>query len=281
MAQYFWLVPVGFLVGTFGTLIGAGGGFLLMPLLLLFYPAENAGTLTSISLAVVFFNALSGSMAYARARRIDYYSGLLFAVAGIPGAVAGALSTAFLPRRLFDFLIGAVMLIAAGFLFLRPSSVRSYETNHQFRHFAREVVDAEGIHHRFGYNRLLALAVSLLVGFISSLLGIGGGFIHVPALVHILNFPVHIATATSHFILAIIAFAGTATHVLTGAFQHGIRRTIMLSIGVVLGAQLGARLSKEIRPEWIIRILALAMALAGARLVADFFRALTIGPGLL
>ncbi|HEX2387234.1 MAG TPA: TSUP family transporter, partial [Candidatus Binatia bacterium] len=89
--QYLWLIPVGFVIGAYGTLIGAGGGFLLVPLLLLYYPQESADTITSISLAVVFFNALSGSTAYARARRIDYYSGLLFALAAVPGAVLGAL----------------------------------------------------------------------------------------------------------------------------------------------------------------------------------------------
>lgn len=56
----------GFFIGGYGTLIVAGGGFVLVPLLLLLYPNESTETLTSISLAVVFFNALSGSVAYAR-----------------------------------------------------------------------------------------------------------------------------------------------------------------------------------------------------------------------
>jgi len=76
MIQHLWLVPLGILIGTFGTLIGAGGGFLLAPVLLLAYPDESPEIITSISLAVVFLNALSGSVAYARMRRIDYRSGL-------------------------------------------------------------------------------------------------------------------------------------------------------------------------------------------------------------
>ena len=64
-----------------------------------------------------------------------------------------------------------------------------------------------------------------------------------------------------------MAFTGTATHVATGAFQHGVRRTIMLSVGVTLGAQLGARLSGRIRGDWILRSLAIALALVGARLI--------------
>jgi len=62
--DYLWLVPLGLFVGTIGTLIGAGGGFILVPALLLLFPNEAPQTITSISLIVVFFNALSGSLAY-------------------------------------------------------------------------------------------------------------------------------------------------------------------------------------------------------------------------
>jgi uncharacterized membrane protein YfcA len=99
MTPYLWLLPVGVLIGAFGTLIGAGGGFILTPILLLVYPHESPEIITSISLAVVFFNAFSGSVAYARMRRIDYRSGVLFALATIPGAVVGALTTTYMPRR--------------------------------------------------------------------------------------------------------------------------------------------------------------------------------------
>ena len=265
--QYLWLVPVGFVIGAYGTLIGAGGGFLLVPLLLLFYPKETADTITSISLAVVFFNALSGSTAYARARRIDYYSGLIFALAAVPGAVLGALTTGFIPRRFFDALIGFVMIGAAMVLLWRPGLGSGKGEGSLANGFARTVVEADGTVHVFSYNRAVGVTLSFFVGYISSLLGIGGGFIHVPALVELLNFPVHIATATSHFILALMALAGTVTHIVTGAFQTGFRRTIMLSLGVVIGAQLGAHLSGRVRGVWIIRSLALALVLVGIRLL--------------
>ena len=266
MEQYWWLVPVGFVIGAYGTLIGAGGGFVLVPLLLLFYPADTSDTITSISLAVVFFNALSGSIAYARARRIDDYSGMLFAIAAVPGAVLGALTTAYIPRRFFDLMIGVLMVAGAAFLFWRPGQHMT-RSGQGSGGFTRRVVEADGTEHVFSYDRRLGVGMSLCVGYVSSLLGIGGGFIHVPALVALLNFPVHIATATSHFILAIMALAGTVTHIATGAFQHGVRRTIMLSIGVVIGAQLGAHLSGRIHGDWIIRSLALALALVGLRLL--------------
>ncbi len=92
---------LGLAVGSFGTLIGAGGGFVLMPLPLL-YPKERPSQLTAISLAVVFFNALSGSGAYARMKRIDYQAGWTIALATVPGAILGAVTTSLISRRLFD-----------------------------------------------------------------------------------------------------------------------------------------------------------------------------------
>ena len=111
--EYLWLLPVGLLIGVFGTLIGAGGGFILVPILLLAYPDEKTELITGISLAVVFFNASSGSLAYARMKRVDYKSGILFSIATIPGAVLGALSTAYVPRGVFDLSFGLLMVVAA------------------------------------------------------------------------------------------------------------------------------------------------------------------------
>jgi uncharacterized membrane protein YfcA len=275
LAPYVRLLPLGFVVGAFGTLIGAGGGFILVPVLLLVYPDDSPDLIASISLAVVFFNALSGSIAYRRMKRVDLKSGMIFSAATIPGAVIGALSTAYIPRRLFDRIFGILMITAAAYLLLWPmgeveaNSANAYEppTNSVY-YLTRTLVDADGRKYVFSYNPLVGVALSLVVGFVSSFLGVGGGFIHVPALVHLLNFPVHVATATSHFILAIMALAGTMVHVLTGTFAHGLRRTILLAIGVLFGAQLGAYLSNRIHGQWIIRGLAIALAFVGIRILS-------------
>ncbi len=261
-----WLIFPGFAVGAYGTLIGAGGGFVLMPVLLFLYPDEPRELLASISLAVVFFNALSGSCAYAKMRRIDYRSGLLFSAATIPGAILGALTTAFIPRRTFDAVLGLFMIAASSFLILRPESKVTRQENKPKFSLTDRVVEAEGTEHIITYNPVLGVGLSLFVGFASSLLGIGGGIIHVPALVYLLNFPVHVATATSHFILAVMSFTGTAVHVATGTFSRGIHRTIFLAAGVLVGAQLGAFFSRRIQGSWIIRGLAVALGLAGVRI---------------
>src|SRR4029077_3523157 len=109
----------------------------------------------------------------------------------------------------------------------------------------RHFVDAEGVHYRYAFDLRLGIILSVFVGYLSSLLGVGGGFIHVPALSRLLNFPVHIATATSHFVLAIMALTGTLVHVAQGVFVHGVRRTAVLAIGVLIGAQGGAWLSNR------------------------------------
>ncbi|MBI5092602.1 MAG: sulfite exporter TauE/SafE family protein [Candidatus Hydrogenedentes bacterium] len=267
MTQYLWLVPLGFVVGAYGTLIGAGGGFVLVPVLLILYPRESPEIITSISLAVVFFNALSGSVAYARMRRIDYRSGILFSAASVPGAVLGALLTSHIPRQAFDLVFGALMTLAAIYLLIRPVAGNPVLDAGGEPRFARRVVEANGVTHSFSYNPVTGVVISFGVGFISSLLGIGGGIIHVPALVGLLNFPVHVATATSHFILAAMALTGTAVHIGAGTFTTGFRRTLLLSIGVLLGAQLGAMLSSRMRGTWIIRSLAIVLGLVGVRIL--------------
>lgn len=270
MVHYLWLIPLGFLVGAYGTLIGAGGGFVLMPILLLLYPEESPELLTSISLAVVFFNAASGSVAYGRMRRIDYRSGLALSAATVPGAVLGALTTAYVPRQAFNAIFGCLLILACGFLLWRPMPARSA---------GREPAMGSGLADRAATRRIgtysmpLGLALSFVTGYLSSLLGIGGGIIHVPVLVHLLGFPVHVATATSHFMLAIMALAGTAVRVDTGAFEGGVGRTIFLAIGVVVGAQVGAWLSGRLRGRWILRGLAIALGLAGVRVLLLAFQA--------
>ncbi len=266
------LILLGFVTGAYGTLIGAGGGFILMPSLLLLYPNVGQENLTAMSLAVVFFNALSGSEAYAEMGRIDYKSGLMFAAATVPGAIFGALHTSFISRSLFDAVFGVVLILLSIALVLHPGI--AHETKPERRDggsswwkVTRSVVDKAGNRYSYSFNPVIGIALSFFVGYTSSFLGIGGGIIHVPALTYVLDFPVHVATATSHFILVIMALTGTMVHIVTGTFSYGVHKTIYIAIGVVIGARLGAYLSKRIRGAWIIRSLAIALGLLGVRIL--------------
>ena len=256
---------LGFVVGAFGTLVGAGGGFLLTPVLLVLYPHDSPQTITAISLVAVFANATSGSVAYARLRRTDYRSGLAFAAAALPGSVAGALVVGYVTRAVFDAIMGAVLAVLAVWLWreaVPPDADKPRSGT------ARELVDRYGTRHAFIVPLRRGVVASAFVGFVSSFLGIGGGVIHVPILVRLLGFPVHVATATSHFVLAILAGSATITHVAAGSFAHGhgLRRAAALSVGVVVGAQLGARASLRASGRTIERLLAVALALLVVRL---------------
>lgn len=259
------LVAIGVAVGAFGTVVGAGGGFILTPILLLLYPHESAQTLTAISLAAVFFNAASGSAAYARQRRIDYRSGIVFALATVPGAIGGALLVGVVSRHAFDTIMGVVLAVLAVWLIAGERwPLRERRGYRQQRTF----VDRAGQPYEYSVPMMRGALYSLGVGFLSSFLGIGGGVIHVPLLVRALGFPTHIATATSHFVLAVMAGTGTITHLVVGSFHHhGLRRTIALSVGVVTGAQLGAHVSQRLNGRVIHWMLALALVGLSVRLL--------------
>jgi uncharacterized membrane protein YfcA len=258
------LIGVG--VGAFGTVIGAGGGFILTPILLLLYPHDSAQTLTAISLATVFFNAASGSVAYAHQRRIDFRSGTVFALATLPGAIGGALVVGAVSRHVFDGIMGGVLGLLAIWLLAGERWPLPVPKGHLER---RELVDRAGERYVYSVPLRRGALYSLGVGFISSFLGIGGGVIHVPLLVRALGFPTHLATATSHFVLAVMAGAGTITHIGLGSFAHGhgVRRTLALSAGVVVGAQVGAHISLRLRGAVIQWLLAAALLALAARLL--------------
>jgi uncharacterized membrane protein YfcA len=264
--QSLWLLLLGLGVGVFGTLIGAGGGFILMPILLLCYPKTSPDLLTAISLAVVCSNATAGSISYSRMKRIDYKSGLLFLTTGVPGAVLGAIAVEHIPRAAFDLVFGVLLLGASLFILMHPAEEHGPISILRAR-FHRTIIEADGTHHEYAFSLPLGMTVSFGVGFISSLLGLGGGIIHVPAMVHLLSFPVHLATATSHFLLAVMAFVGTGIHVVDGSFDDGLRMAAPLALGAVFGAPLGARLSQHIRGRWIMRVLGGALGLVAARIL--------------
>jgi uncharacterized protein len=190
---------------------------------------------------------------------------LLLSAATIPGAVVGALTTALIPRRPFDFLVGAILIGISVFLMARPSGLaRDYRG--RFR-LSRRMVGRDGIVDAWSYNALLGAGVSLVIGFVSSLLGIGGGFIHVPVMVNLLNFPVHVAAATSHFTLTVMSFVGSAVHLFSGGLAGSAPRVVPLAVGVAVGAQLGARVAQRMHVAWISRALVLALTCVGLRLV--------------
>lgn len=271
MDNIYLLILIGFLIGTMGTLIGAGGGFILVPILILMHQTYTPEIITAISMAVVACNAISGSVAYISTKRVDYRAGIIFALFTIPGSILGVLTTKVLTRDIFDIIFGILLVSVAVFLFFRGGNKMARNkpvTNHN-GWVQQKLVDKWNESYEYAYDRRKGNLLSVFVGYFSPLFGIGGGIIHVPAMVEWLRFPVHIATATSHFILAIMATVSVIAHYVTGSYSDPsiIKMVIGLIIGVVPGAQLGAYLSRKLHGKIIIKALAISLSIVGFRIL--------------
>jgi len=230
------------------------------------HPHDTPAKLTAISLAVVFANASSGSFSYYRLRRADYRSGIWLAVATLPGAVLGAIVVGGIPRSSFEIIMGIALLAVGSYLVVRPSTRMALWTSGRFV-TERTITDSHGQTHSSRFNLGLAVLLSVGVGFVSSILGIGGGIIHVPLLTTFFSFPEHVATATSHFVLMFTAGAATGTHAVKGDYANSVGITIALAVGVLAGAPIGAAISSRIQGLWIVRLLAVALGIVGVRLL--------------
>ena len=236
---------LGLFVGTFGTLVGIGGGLICVPIFIFFlsdggiYPYfHTAAQITGTSLVIVCANALSGTFAYIRQKRVYFAAAVPFALATLPGA--------FLGSYIVDDFTGPMLYISYG-SFLLLMALMMYWNAMNKKH-----ADVHTLPANFTFNRSL-------------IFGIGGGVIHVPLMVYLLGFPVHVATATSHFVLACSAAFGVISHVWLG---HVIwTPAICISIGAAIGAQIGAALSKKTKSKVILVLLSLAMFGLGLRLI--------------
>jgi uncharacterized membrane protein YfcA len=230
------LVMLGLGVGVIGTMVGVGGGFLLVPALLVLYSGEAPEVITSVSLAVVACSATAGTTAYARQKRIDWLAAGVFSLTAVPGAALGALVVGEIPRQGFDFLFGSLMAAVAAMLVLRTTPrPRVVQRRNRRLEVTRLLVDRDGDTYLYSYNLALGAAVSLAIGFMSSLLGIGGGVMLVPILIQVLRFPAHVATATSGAVLATSAITGTLVHIAAGSLGGGYERALALAAGVLGG----------------------------------------------
>jgi len=260
------LAALGFAVGTYGTIIGLGGGFILVPALLFLYPEYDPQRFTAISLAVVWANTTSGSIAYGRQGRIDYVTGLVFAASSAPGVVAGVFLVDLMPERAFTVAF-ALLLLALAVVSLRGPPRGILPPLSGAGVIIRQMAAPEGTY-RYGYRLWQGVTLSMGVGLVSSLFGIGGGAVHVPAMITMLHFPVQFAIATSQFILAFMSGGGTIVHLATGTLSGDqLVKAIALGAGTIPGAQAGAWLSRRMKGRTIVRLLVGALFLLAVRLL--------------
>ena len=267
------LVLLGLGVGVFGAIVGAGGGFILVPVLLVAWPDRDPATVTAISLAVVFANAASGAAAYAWQRRIDYRSGAWWALAAIPGVIGGALLVGILPRGVFVVVFAMVSAGVATHLIVGRAFSGYREPISGRGTVSRRLRDRRGQNFIYTFRLRDGLAIAGGMGFVSGLLGAGGGVLQVPLMTIILRFPVHIATATSQFAYALVALEAATAHLATGSLrlEQDLAPAGLIAAGAVAGAQAGARLALRVRGAVILRTLSTALPLVAAWLLLDTF----------
>ncbi|MFN2529009.1 MAG: sulfite exporter TauE/SafE family protein [Candidatus Baltobacteraceae bacterium] len=256
MAFSLELFAAALLASIFGSMVGLGGGFILVPALLLifgFAPAEAAGT----SLVLVVANSGAGSLTYLLGRRVHIKIGLLLAAGGLPGSIVGALLVQRFSPQIFDLVFGIFLLVVAADLLLNPAK-RAAQTEH-----AQRINALKGMSYRF------SIVVGFFVGLISSLFGIGGGVIVLPTLLYFSELPAHAISATSHFAIFLTSPVGLLTH----AFEHSIRPAAIapLLAGGLIGGPLGAQLSLRLRSPALMKIVGAALSIVAFTLIAHTF----------
>jgi len=261
------LVALGFAVGGYSTIIGAGGGFILVPVILIVYPDYDPEEVTSISLAVVLATSISGSIGYARQGRTDYLTAVIFSAAAAPGVILGAFVVGLIPERLFTGIFGA-MLFGLAVLSARrlPAAIREPLRGRWV--VRRELEDREGRTYIYAYRLWQGMLLALCVGFIASLFGIGGGIIFVPMMAVFLHIPVQFAVATSLLITTFMSGSASGIHLATGTFGGDQAVTaVALAAGSIPGGQIGALLSTRLKGRGVLLLLSAAIVILGARLL--------------
>jgi uncharacterized membrane protein YfcA len=251
------LFVAAFLSSVFGSMVGLGGGFILVPVLRLFFgldPAIASGT----ALVLVVANSGSGALTYLLQRRVHIRAGLLIAAGGWPGSIIGALLAKAISAELFDILLAALLLgVALDMLLLRRAEK-----------IASRRSSPEQLQRLHGMSPPRAIVIGFIVGLISSLFGIGGGVMIVPALVYFSDLPAHAISATSHFGIVLTSPIGLATH----AVEHDIRLSFIvpLVVGGLLGGPVGAKISLRLRSPQLVIFVGVALAIGAISLVFKY-----------
>lgn len=250
-AEFLGLVAIGIAAGLFGPLVGMGGGFVIIPLLRIFYgtpPTLVSGT----SLVFVLANAASSTVGYLRRKRVDVPLAVPLSIGGLPGSIVGVFALHLFTPRQFDMLYGCNLIFLALLTLWQRSRVLRAEFEPTFAH------------------RLpVALAAGFGVGFFSSLFGIGGGVVLVPLLLIGARMPPHIVAATSGFVVLFTAPVGIAAH----ALQHDVdwAQAVPLIVGGFAGGAFAPAFARRVSSPRLVTLLAVALIAAALSLALRHF----------
>jgi len=276
----FVLLGLGGAVGFLSGMFGVGGGFLMTPLLIFtgIPPAVAVGT----EAVQIVATSMSGVLAHWRRKAVDFKMAGVLLAGGAVGSVTGVLIFSALRNEgqidLFISLAYVVFLGIIGALMMNES-LRAIRAQRQGRSMAVRKPGTHGWIHglplkvRFRRSRLYISAVpplliGLLVGILSAIMGVGGGFIMVPAMIYLLRMPTNVVVGTSLFQIMFVTALASIMHATLNQTVD-IVLAMLLLVGGVLGAQIGVRVGHKLRGEQLRALLAAMVLLVCLRLAWD------------
>lgn len=246
MIEQLWLIPLGFVAGILGSMIGLGGGVIVVPVLtFLGFPPTVAA---SNSLFAALSNATASTISYSRQKRIEYSLGIKLGLLSVPGTVLGAVVSTDVAPDIFKILFGFVLIASSVYIFLR----KKIETR-------EKIISKQMI--------VFAIGASFFAGIISSFFGIGGGIIFVPLMVVGMGMAMKKAAPTSQMILLFASLSGVVIHSLLG--HPDFIQSGFLAIGSFIGGLIGARLSIDIKERYLQILVSVVILIAAAKLFFD------------
>ncbi len=278
----FVLLAMGGAVGFLSGMFGIGGGFLITPLLIFYNipPAVAVATGANQVIAASF----SGAMAHLKRGTLDVKLGGILLIGGIAGASVGVYVFSLL-RALgqLDLIVSIMYVVFLGIIggLMLIESIRAIQRS---RKGGSSSLKKPGQHNwihklpfkiRFRKSKLYVSAVPVVgigavVGFLSSIMGVGGGFIMVPAMIYMLKVPTNVVIGTSLFQIVFVASFSTIVHSHTNQTVDVVL-AFLLMIGGVAGAQYGAKVGQRLRGEQLRALLAALVLAVGLRLAFDLF----------
>ena len=275
-----WLIILGLgaAIGFLSGLFGVGGGFLLTPLLIFYgVPATIAVATTASHITA---SSISGALTQWRKRALDVKMGLVMSAGGLAGTVFGVWLFGVMRRSgQMDLVVSAsyvLLLGTVGGLMLNESlgalrAVQSGTPAPTRRSGQHLWLHGLPIKMRFRQSRLYIsvlppIAIGFFVGVLSAIMGIGGGFVIVPAMIYLLRMPTNVVMGTSLFQIIIVTAATTILQA-TSNYAVDIVLALLLILGGVVGAQFGVRAGERLRGEQLRLLLALLVLAVAIRLL--------------
>jgi uncharacterized membrane protein YfcA len=263
------LVAVAVVAGLFGSMVGLGGGIIIVPILTFVYHIDIRLAIGASLIAVIATSSVS-AIGYVSQGLANLRTGLFLEMATTLGALTGALVTTYLPTRVLFVLFGLVLLYSAATMYWhRRSTCLTSSSDHPANSLALHghYFDA-ALHQEVKYkitHTKLGLGLMYLAGVVSALLGTGAGSLKVPALDLAMHMPIKASTATSNFMMGVTAAAGAAVYFARGQISPTLAAPIAL--GILAGAAVGSYLFGRVRPKVIYAIFLLVLIVTATQML--------------